>query len=67
MVLAIAALGSADAEFAWMVFKIKVVLDEVWMLLYKMMKFIWGKKRAKHGKVITAVSECIEVTKMGFF
>lgn len=43
VVLAVAALWSAEAEFARVVFKIEVMLDEVWVLLYKMMKFIWKK------------------------
>lgn len=38
--LAVAALWSLEAEFTRVVFKIKVLLDEVWVLLNKMVKFI---------------------------
>ena len=48
-------------EVARMVFKIEVILDEVWLLLYEVMKFSWGKE-AKHTinvwNVITSVSGC---------
>lgn len=49
--LAVAALGPADAEFSRVVFKIKAILDEVWVLLYKMMEFIW-KRGQNIGKVL---------------
>lgn len=43
VLLAIAALRSTDAEFARVGFKIEVIHDKAWVLLYEIAEFIWKK------------------------
>ena len=43
VLLAVAALRSANAEFARVGFKIEVIHDKAWVLLYEITEFIWKK------------------------
>lgn len=53
VVIAVAALlWLADAKMAWMVFKVKVILDEVWMLLDETVKFIFTGRNAEKGQAL---------------
>ena len=68
MAVTVAAPGSTEAGFTWMTSKMKAIQDEGWMLLYKMLKLIWGERQTQkilsshfHGQEVTEESFHLEV------